>query len=86
MGKGMENDMKNAPDLYTMLQLMDVLKKDDEIVYIRKENDERTNKPSIIISVKELKEKWDLRKTKVTGITDYWCCCEFEGMLLTVKE
>lgn len=77
---------KNAIDLYTALHLIDVFDSDEEVVYIRKESDEPSYRPSIIITVKHVKESYDLRNTKVTNIQPYWSCYEYEGLLLTIAD
>jgi len=73
-------------DLYTALVLINSFTNDEDLVYLRKETDVSEYSPSIILSVREVKEKYDMRKVKVKGIRPYFCGEEYKGMLLTIEE
>lgn len=70
-------------DLYTALKLIGLFDKPGEIVYLRRSDDD-TPRATEILSVKAVKEKYDLRHTSVVAISPYFICYEYEGILLTV--
>lgn len=80
--------------LYEAVKLTGRLDRDDDIVYLKndKKNDKKNddlfgrNTPDEILTVKQLKEKYDLRRTKVVRIAPYFCCMDYEGQLLVIKE
>lgn len=73
-------------DLYTALVLTNSFTNDEDLVYLRKKTDTSEYSPSIILSVREVKEKYDMRKTKVVNMRPYFCGEEYNGMLLTITE
>lgn len=77
-------------DLYTALKFIDSLDNDNRMVYLRKEDSPLCGiykyKPDSILTVKQVKEKYDMRKTKVIRIDPYFCCHEYEGLVLTVTK
>lgn len=78
--------MKHGVDLYTVLHMTDIFDKDRELVYMRRDDDMPTNRPTIIATVSAVKKQYDLRKTKVVHITPYFQCGDYEGLLFTVTE
>lgn len=38
------------------------------------------------MTVREVKEKFDLRKTTVTAIRPYFCFDDYQGLVLTITE
>lgn len=76
--------------LYEAVKLTGRLDRDDDIVYLKnnKKDDDLfgRNTPDEILTVKQLKEKYDLRRTKVVRIAPYFCCMDYEGQLLVIKE
>lgn len=36
--------------------------------------------------LKQIKQKYDLRRTKVTNIKPYFCCEDYAGFLLTITN
>ena len=58
-------------DLYTALKLI---------------GDFNSNSSLVHLKVKEVKDKYDLRKTKVIEISPYFCCECYGGFLLTIQE
>ena len=85
-GKVVTRHMTNTIDLYTVLHLIDVFDSNDTIVYLKKQGELPLHKPSEIITVKEVKDKYDLRATKVSLIEEYWCYYEYEGFLLNITD
>lgn len=77
--------MKNAVDLYTALKLMDVFDDDGELIYLREKKDPMY-RPTEILTVKQVKDRYDLRKMKVINIRPYFICQEYEGILLTLAD
>ena len=71
--------------LYTALKLTGLFDRPDDIVYMQQKEGPM---PDIdrIMSVRSVKEKFDLRAVKVTRIAPYFCCNEYEGMMFTIRE
>lgn len=72
-------------DLYTALKLIDVLDKDWELVYLREPGDQPDYRPAKTLTVKQVKDRYDMRRTKAVKVAPYFCCQEYEGMLITIK-
>ena len=76
--------------LYNAVKLVGRLDKDDDIIYLKRDKKDDDlfgrNTPDEILTVKQLKEKYDLRRTKVVRIAPYFCCMDYEGQLLVIKE
>lgn len=76
--------------LYNAVKLVSRLDKDDDIIYLKRDKKDDDlfgrNTPDEILTVKQLKEKYDLRRTKVVRIAPYFCCMDYEGQLLVIKE
>lgn len=73
-------------DLYTILKLIDIFDKNDCLVYLRSPTNQPAHRPEKIMTVKEIKEKYDLRKVKVVNIRSYFCWGDYKGFLLTIAK
>lgn len=74
--------------LYDAVKLTGGLDDDASLVYLKKDSSDDTlfakNTPDEILTVKQLKEKYDLRHTQVVRISAYFCCYEYKGQLLVI--
>lgn len=71
-------------DLYTALKLVNALDSDEEIVHLRKSGQIFKSEYELL-TVKEIKNKYDMRKTEVIEMLPYFSCGEYEGFLFTIK-
>lgn len=72
-------------DLYTVLKLINALDSDEEIVHLRRK--EQIFKSEYeLLTVRQIKNKYDMRKTKVVEILPYFCCGDYNGFLLTIED
>lgn len=71
-------------DLYTALALTDTTC-DNDIVYLRTSKSD-IRRPETIMTLRQVKEQYDMRRTIVTKIEPYFNCGEYEGILFTVKK
>lgn len=79
--------MNQTVDLYTMLSLTGALNNNDMLVYLRKDYEhEFPGNPSEILTVKEIRQKYDMRRTKVVFVSPYYSNYEYEGLLFTVRD
>lgn len=69
-------------DLYTAFKLCDI--SDDEIIHFRRKNQIFKSEYEILTG-KQVRNKYDMRKTKVINITSYFLCGDYEGFLFTIK-
>lgn len=72
-------------DLYTALKLIREFDCDDRIVRLRKANQIFCGEFETL-TVREIKNKYDMRQTKVTEICPYFCCGDYDGFLLTISR
>lgn len=76
--------------LYDAVKLTGRLDDDKDTVYLKKHRNDDTlfskNTPDEILTVKRLKETYDLRHTEVVRIAAYFCCEDYQGQLLVIKE
>lgn len=76
--------------LYDAVKLTGRLDDDKDTVYLKKHGNDDTlfskNTPDEILTVKRLKETYDLRHTEVVRIAAYFCCGDYQGQLLVIKE
>lgn len=76
--------------LYDAVKLTGRLDDDKDTVYLKKHRNDDTlfskNTPDEILTVKRLKETYDLRHTKIVRIEAYFCCGDYQGQLLVIKE
>lgn len=79
-------NMKDSVDLYTALKLIGVFDQDGELVLMRSPEDQPEYRVAKRLTVKQLKDGYDLRKAKVVNIRPYFCCHEYDGLLLTVVD
>lgn len=70
-------------DLYTALKLVNAFDSEKEIVHLRKK-DQIFKSEYELLTVKQIKEKYDMRKIKVIEICPYFCCGDYEGFLFTI--
>lgn len=68
-------------DLYTAFKLCNIL--DDEIIHLRRKNQIFESEFEILTG-KQVRNKYDMRKTKVKEIVSYFLCGEYEGFLFTI--
>lgn len=71
-------------DLYTALKLMGDFNSNSSLVHLK--NSQNKYGFNEHLTVKEVKDKYDLRKTKVIEISPYFCCECYGGFLLTIQE
>lgn len=76
--------MKHGADFYTVLHMIDAFEDDDELIYLRKPEDGMPYRAARILTVREVKNKYDLRRTKVIDIRPYFRNGECAGLLLTI--
>lgn len=76
--------------LYDAVKLTGRLDDDKDTVYLKKHRNDDTlfskNTPDEILTVKRLKETYDLRHTEVVRIEAYFCCGDYQGQLIVIKE
>lgn len=76
--------------LYNAVKLTGRLDDDKDTVYLKTHRNDDTlfskNTPDEILTVKRLKETYDLRHTEVVRIAAYFCCGDYQGQLLVIKE
>lgn len=76
--------------LYDAVKLTGRLDDDKDTVYLKKHRNDDTlfskNTPDEILTVKRLKETYDLRHTEVVRIAAYFCYGDYQGQLLVIKE
>ena len=72
-------------DLKTVLMLTDVAE-DEDLVYLRHPEDVPEHMPGKILTLKQVREKYDLCRTKVIKIGTYFCGDKHEGILLTITK
>lgn len=77
---------KNTVDLYTALVLIESLGDDRNLVFLKKQGNGLLPNPDEILTVKQVKEKYDMRRTRVTRIVPYFCCEDYEGLLLFITD
>lgn len=71
-------------DLYTALKLIGAFDDPDTILFFRRPDDTPEYMATEILSVKTAKEKYDLRRSKVSSIRPYFICEDYKGMLFTL--
>ncbi len=78
---------KYAISLYTALALTGYLDDDDEVIYLAK-GETIPRRPNIFVSLKTVKETYDMQKVRVINICPYFCCDEYgeeyKGLLFTI--
>ena len=71
-------------DLYTAMKLTNLLQS-NEIVCLRRKG-QTSRSEYKFLSVNCIKNKYDMRKTKVIEIYPYFFCGEYNGLLFTIKD
>lgn len=69
-------------DLYIAFKLCNI--SDDEIIHLRRENQIFKSEYEVLTG-KQVKNKYDMRKIKVIEIIPYFLCGDYEGFLFTIK-
>ena len=69
-------------DLYTAFKLTNII--DSEIIRLRRKNQIFMSKYETLTG-REVKNKYDMRKTKVIEILPCFCCGDYEGFIFTLK-
>ena len=76
--------------LYDAVKLTGRLDDDKDTVYLKKHRNDDTlfskNTPDEILTVKRLKETYDLRHTEVVRKEAYYCCGDYQGQQHVIKE
>lgn len=72
---------RSVISLYIVLKILTLFDHPEEIVHLRHPGD---NGPGEPLTVKQVTEKYDLSREKVIKIEPYFCCGEYEGMLITL--
>lgn len=70
-------------DLYTAMKLTNLFQSNDT-VHLRRKG-QMFKSEYEILTVNDIKNKYDMRRTKVTKICPYFCCGEYEGLLFTIQ-
>ena len=72
-----------AIDLYTALKITNTF--DEKEIYVKRSEDDQQIKA---IPTEEIKAKWDMHATKVSGIGNYWDQVSFEyyGFVFTIEK
>lgn len=73
-------------ELYTALLIAGKFDDDEDVVYLRHEDDMFEHIPSIILTMKKVKETYDLKRTLVINMRPYFCGGQYEGMLYTIRD
>lgn len=71
-------------DLYTALKLINIFDSEDIIVYLRTKNLFEIEYE--VLTVRRIKEKYDMRKTKVNEMIPYFPDGDYKGMLFTIEK
>lgn len=71
-------------DLYTALKLTGDLDSNDNIVFLKKLQEKYSFNECM--TVRQIKEQYDMRKTKVIKISSHFSCEEYQEFLFTIIE
>lgn len=69
----------------TALQITGDFQRDKDIVHIKRKNTPEWKGPDVM-TVKAVKDKFDLKKEKVIGIKSYFMSGDYSGYLYTLKS
>lgn len=68
----------------TALQITGDFQKDKDVVWVTRTSDPEWKGPDVM-TVKDAKDRFDLKKEKVTRIKSYFLCGDYSGYLYTLK-
>lgn len=68
----------------TALQITGDFERDKDIIHIIRTDTPGWKGPDVM-TVKDVKDKFDLKKEKVVGIKSYFLCGDYSGYLYTLK-
>lgn len=70
-------------DLYTAFKLINI--DDEEILHLRRKNQIFSSEYEVLTG-REVKNKYDMRKIKIIEICPYFCCGDYNGFLFTIGK
>ncbi len=71
--------------LYAALKITGILKENDEVLRLKNEKEEGPGGFQIL-TVCEVKNRYDLKNTIVTAIRPHFCCGDYDGWLFIIKS